>query len=124
MVKYFLVYLAVMVAMEVLACLLFRHRTWPTEYKKETLGCTCVPDGNWGECCWAHDDAYRSGGYFLDRWKADVNLLKCSWDKNRIASVILFIGVRHWPWAFTWGPKRKVVFTARPPVVPDGKLKI
>lgn len=40
--------------------------------------CTGWFEGWWSHCCAAHDDAYRSGGYILDKLVSDVALGVCT----------------------------------------------
>ncbi len=40
-------------------------------------GCSLWPDGDWGQCCKAHDWAYWQGGTYWDRVHADAQLGEC-----------------------------------------------
>jgi len=75
-------------------------------------GCTMFPDGNWGDCCLAHDKAYFRGGTRAERKAADKQLFKCvrakGGLKHRFISDIMWLGVRiggvSWlPTSFRWG---------------------
>lgn len=64
-----------------------------------TDACTLWPEGWWSACCHAHDAAYGAG---LDRWAADLDLLRCVAGSGdgvlAIASAgvagVMFVGVR------------------------------
>jgi len=38
--------------------------------------CSCWWDGDWGENCREHDEAYERGGGHFDRWRADFALAR------------------------------------------------
>lgn len=68
-------------------------------------GCSGWPDGDWEDCCFFHDIAYRSGDYgFWARRKADVELFACVARKGYPGiAILMFFGVR----AFGWVPFHK-----------------
>ena len=61
-------------------------------------GCTMFPDGDWGDCCLAHDKAYFRGGTQAERKAADEQLFNCvrakGGLKHRFISDIMWVGVR------------------------------
>lgn len=65
-------------------------------------GCSGWPNGGWVDCCDEHDRAYRCGSSsFLERRKADLNLMRCVMKKGYPRmGVLMFFGVR----AFGWMP--------------------
>lgn len=97
--------------MEVVAALIRSRKIWGGVPFKSN-GCNVVPEGNWGECCIEHDKAYRSGGWFIARLKADIELSRCiARNKNLFAAGLYFVGVRGWGmWAFQWGKKRELIY--------------
>ena len=74
-----------------------------------TDGCSLWPDGNWVDCCVAHDIAYWCGGSCDDRKDADEALQRCIRDQGRGAlGTTMYVGVRlgGLPWSpapFRWG---------------------
>jgi hypothetical protein len=103
-------YVAVgLVMMEVLAVLIRSRRTWEDK-PFHSNGCNFTPEGNWGECCYEHDWAYRTGGWALARLKADIALSRCIFrNQNPFAALLYFIGVRvGGMWAFRYGKKRRL----------------
>ena len=82
-------------------------------------GCTMFPDGDWADCCLAHDKAYFRGGTQTERKVADGQLFRCvrakGGFKHRVISDIMWLGVRVGGGLFTdrsfsWGfgqPKKK-----------------
>lgn len=87
----------------------------------ETNGCTCVPDGDWGDACVMHDVRYQIGGGPFSRFHADLLLWvdiwrigqRGGWIKGTayfFVGATYFAGVRLCGWAFwTWRfSKRKV----------------
>jgi hypothetical protein len=88
----------------------------PTEPKTQKIpdgfvsdGCSHFPDGDYKDCCVAHDVKYYYGGSWTDRWRADNQLRKCVAAKNhKVISVMMWLGVRAFgvPWLptkFRWG---------------------
>lgn len=82
-----------------------------TEFKSD--GCTLFPEGNWHDCCVAHDIAYYYGGGEDKRLRADINLLKCVAEAGHpYIATVMFLGVRvfggpHWTHRLRWGRKHK-----------------
>jgi hypothetical protein len=72
-------------------------------------GCSWWPDGNYRECCQAHDYAYWCGGSSEDRAAADERLRACVAEKRGSAYArLVWIGVRVGghpivPMYFRWG---------------------
>ena len=61
-------------------------------------GCTWFPDGNYYDCCEAHDREYFSGGSWKERWRSDKKLFQCVAAKpkfyNKLIAPIMWLGVR------------------------------
>jgi hypothetical protein len=79
-------------------------------------GCSLFPDGDWGECCVAHDRDYFVGGTKAERKASDTRLRQCVRAKgHKYISAMMYIGVRvggvaFLPTPFRWGfgrPKTK-----------------
>jgi hypothetical protein len=80
-------------------------------------GCTWFPDGNYRDCCTAHDEEYFAGGSWKARWRSDKKLFQCVAAKpkfyNKMVAPFIWLGVRTGgaPWLntrFSWGfGKRK-----------------
>jgi hypothetical protein len=80
-------------------------------------GCTWFPDGNYFDCCKAHDAEYFAGGSWSARWRSDKKLFQCVAAKpkfyNKLIAPVIWLGVRAGgvPWLnakFSWGfGKRK-----------------
>ncbi|MCB1025961.1 MAG: hypothetical protein KDB79_16315 [Acidobacteria bacterium] len=80
-------------------------------------GCTAFPDGNYRECCEAHDLDYFRGGSFSERRASDKRLYTCvkakgGW-KNKMLAPMMYLGVRvfgtAWlPTKFRWGFGKKI----------------
>lgn len=72
-------------------------------------GCSWSPDGDWRDCCQAHDYAYWCGGSSDDRAIADEALRECVVDKRGQAlGALVWLGVRAGghpvvPLYFRWG---------------------
>lgn len=87
------------------------HREVPHDFKSD--GCSQWPDGDYRDCCEAHDLDYYYGGTAADRKAADKRLYKCVRDKgHKVNAVVMFLGVRigaiQWlPTPFRWGFGRK-----------------
>lgn len=66
-------------------------------------GCTDFPEGNWHECCVAHDHEYRSIRYgvlnFAARRRADLALFRCVRSHGHpVVAALMFVGVRAFAW--------------------------
>lgn len=86
----------------------------PANFKSD--GCTLFPDGDYQDCCFAHDLSYFKGGSISERRRADVNLYKCVKSKEgrwrKFAAPLMYLGVRiggvsFLPTPFRWGFGRK-----------------
>ena len=94
----------------------------------ESDGCTGFPDGNYRDCCVAHDREYFFGGSSKERWRSDNKLFECVWAKpkfyNKMIAPVMWLGVRVFgvPWLNTkasWGfGKRKKKSSERKPKKP------
>ena len=75
----------------------------------ETDGCSCWPDGDYRDCCEAHDRRYWTGGSPEERKQADLELKTCVAEKgHQTLAVFMYWGVRAgghgWlPTPFRWG---------------------
>ncbi|MDH3492693.1 MAG: hypothetical protein OEM82_04020 [Acidobacteriota bacterium] len=78
----------------------------------ESDGCTWFPDGNYRDCCVAHDEDYFKGGSCRQRRESDARLYRCVKSKkgwrNKILAPIMWVGVRVLgspilPTRFRWG---------------------
>ena len=86
----------------------------PADYESD--GCTLFPDGNYRDCCVAHDKDYYKGGSCKERRESDNRLYRCvkskkGW-KNKFLAPIMWIGVRVFgtsllPTRFRWGFGKK-----------------
>lgn len=86
----------------------------PPDFKSD--GCTYFPDGNYRDCCVAHDNDYYKGGSWKERRRSDNRLYSCvrnksGW-KNKIIAPMMWVGVRvfgtAWlPTKFRWGFGKK-----------------
>lgn len=101
------IFLAIIILLVILefVALIIRSRMHWTEGIFKSDGCTCVPEGNWTECCESHDEAYRSGGWMIKRFIADCKLCRCiGKNGNWFAAIIYFVGVRVFGmWSFRYG---------------------
>ncbi len=101
----------------------------PPDYQSD--GCTLFPDGNYRDCCVAHDRDYYVGGSCKERRASDNRLYKCVRNKkgwyNKLVAPVMWAGVRVFgtsilPTPFRWGfgkKKKKDAADkpdARPPV--------
>lgn len=96
-------------------------------------GCTWFPDGNYRDCCVAHDRAYFFGGSSKQRRHADQMLFQCVWAKpkfyNKLVAPVIWLGVRvggvSWLNAsFSWGfGKKKKKISDRITKLADKKAK-
>jgi hypothetical protein len=61
-------------------------------------GCTWFPDGNYYDCCFAHDREYFAGGSWKERWRSDKKLFQCVAAKtkfyNKLVAPVMWLGVR------------------------------
>jgi len=61
-------------------------------------GCTFFPDGNYRNCCEAHDREYFVGGSRKERRRSDAKLFRCVWAKpkfyNKLVAPVMWLGVR------------------------------
>ncbi len=89
-------------------------KTVPADFKSD--GCSLFPDGDYRNCCVAHDKAYYVGGSWRERRRADNKLYKCVADikgfQHKIIAPMMWIGVRvggvpFLPTPFRWGFGRK-----------------
>lgn len=78
----------------------------------ESDGCTWFPDGNYRDCCVAHDKDYFKGGSCRERRESDNRLYRCVKSKkgwrNKVLAPIMWVGVRvlgtsFLPTRFRWG---------------------
>jgi len=83
-------------------------------------GCTGFPDGNYLDCCVAHDREYFDGGSWSERWRSDKKLFQCVAAKpkfyNKLVAPVMWLGVRAFgvPWLnakFSWGFGKKKKLT-------------
>lgn len=74
-----------------------------------TDGCSMFPDGDWQQCCIAHDMDYWCGGSAEQRLRVDRNLQTCVRETGHplVGSVMLFGsrlgGHPAWPFPWRWG---------------------
>lgn len=80
----------------------------PPDFKSD--GCSLFPDGNYRECCVAHDKRYFIGGSFRERKAADKELYRCVRAKGngKFLASMIYLGVRvggvsFIPTPFRWG---------------------
>lgn len=80
----------------------------PADFKSD--GCSMFPDGNYRECCEAHDKAYFFGGSLKERRTADKELYRCVRSKGngKFLASMIYVGVRvggvsFLPTPFRWG---------------------
>lgn len=72
-------------------------------------GCTFFPDGDYADCCLAHDRDYYRGGTKAERKASDKRLSRCIRGKgHKYISKLMYFGVRlgggSWLRApFSWG---------------------
>lgn len=72
-------------------------------------GCSMFPDGDYGECCEAHDRDYFIGGTSAERKASDKRLRDCVRAKgHKYIAPLMYLGVRiggvSWlPTPFKWG---------------------
>lgn len=72
-------------------------------------GCTFFPDGDYADCCLAHDRDYYRGGTKAERKASDKRLQQCIRGKgHKYISKLMYLGVRigggAWLRApFSWG---------------------
>lgn len=79
----------------------------PPDYKSD--GCSLFPDGDYRDCCVAHDREYYRGGTNAERKAADKRLYECVRGKgHKYLSRMMWLGVRiggigFLPTPFRWG---------------------
>ena len=72
-------------------------------------GCSLFPDGDYADCCQAHDRDYYRGGTKAERKASDKRLEQCVRAKgHKFLSKMIYLGVRiggvPWlPTSFRWG---------------------
>lgn len=82
-------------------------RRLPDNYVSDK--CSWFPDGNYGDCCVVHDEAYFFGGTKKERRAADNKLYECVKGKGRgFTAKMMWVGVRvggvgFLPTPFRWG---------------------
>jgi len=78
--------------------------------------CTWFPDGNYQDCCEAHDREYFAGGSWKERWRSDKKLFQCVAAKpkfyNKLVAPLMWLGVRTFGGAWlntkaSWGFGKK-----------------
>ena len=79
----------------------------------ESDNCTWFPDGNYADCCVAHDRDYYFGGSLKQRRESDKRLKQCvmskgkGWKRKLLANAMFFGvrigGVSFLPTPFRWG---------------------
>jgi hypothetical protein len=96
----------------------------PVDFKSD--GCSMFPEGNYHECCVAHDKAYFVGGSLKERRAADVELYRCvrSRGNGKFLASMIWLGVRiggvsFLPTPFRWGFGNK--FPRKAPDKPPAK---
>lgn len=103
-------------------------RTMPPDFKSD--GCTLFPDGNYCDCCVAHDKDYYFGGTRKERWRSDKRLYNCVRKKkgwqNKLIAPIMLVGVRiggvsFLPTPFRWGfgKTKRPAKTKKPKEIPS-----
>jgi hypothetical protein len=78
-------------------------------------GCTWFPDGDYADCCLAHDRDYYRGGTKEERKASDKRLAQCVRSKgHKYISRLMFLGVRvggvawlHTPFSWGFGQRRR-----------------
>lgn len=82
----------------------------PADFKSDN--CTFFPDGNYCDCCVAHDRDYYKGGSWKERRRSDNRLYRCVKSKkgwqNKFIAPVMWVGVRVFgtsilPTKFRWG---------------------
>jgi hypothetical protein len=79
----------------------------PPDFKGD--GCSKFPDGDYEDCCFAHDKEYYRGGTKAERRAADKRLAQCVRAKgHKYISRMMYLGVRvggmaFLPTSFRWG---------------------
>lgn len=86
-------------------------RVMPADFRSDN--CTLFPNGNYADCCVAHDKDYYFGGSLKERRASDRRLRECvrskgkGW-KHQFLADLMYIGVRiggvsFLPTPFRWG---------------------
>ena len=78
-------------------------------------GCTWFPDGDYADCCLAHDRDYYRGGTDEERKASDKRLALCVRSKgHKYLSRLMFLGVRvggvgwlHAPFSWGFGQRKR-----------------
>jgi hypothetical protein len=78
-------------------------------------GCTWFPDGDYADCCLAHDRDYYRGGTKEERKASDKRLKQCVRAKgHKYLSRLMYVGVRvggpawlHAPFSWGFGQRKK-----------------
>ena len=78
-------------------------------------GCTWFPDGDYADCCLAHDRDYYRGGTNEERKASDKRLAQCVRAKgHKYVSRLMFLGVRvggvgwlHTPFSWGFGQRKR-----------------
>lgn len=75
-------------------------------------GCSLWPDGDWLDCCVAHDVEYWCGGDGAERRAADGRLRQCLAEAHQeTLAVLMYLGARlagaawlplPWRWGYGW----------------------
>jgi hypothetical protein len=116
-VKRLIFILALTIAFSALAFAQTKTGESPLEWAESASDiCTWFPDGNYEDCCVAHDREYFFGGSWKERWRSDKKLFQCVWSKpkfyNKFVAPVMWLGVRVFgvPWLNTkasWGFGKK-----------------
>lgn len=83
--------------------------SFPPDTEFTNDGCTFWFDGDWWECCEAHDLDYWLGGSYADRVVSDAKLQRCISRKGHPVMAWLMhafvrpLGACWIPWAHRWG---------------------
>lgn len=79
----------------------------PADFKGD--GCTAFPDGDYADCCLAHDKDYFRGGTAAERRASDDRLYQCVRAKgHKMIAPMMWLGVRALGFeflgaSFSWG---------------------
>ena len=108
------------------------ERKVPADFKSD--GCSLFPDGNYRDCCVAHDLDYYHGGSCAERRASDDRLYRCVKNKkgwyNKFVAPIMWIGVRvggvsFLPTPFRWGfGKKKKSKAKNAPLSPSAEPEV
>lgn len=98
---------------------------------KRSDGCTLIPDGDFRDCCVAHDREYFYGGTVKERRAADERLYQCIRKKkgngHKFIAPFIWFGVRvggvsFFPTSFRWGFGKTKKKVDNPPQSTDKSL--